>query len=135
MTDRWLFARSGRGLAGVTGANGLQAVENGPTAGYEVRSPGPRNSWLLRVGSLERFGSLSGFAAAMQAGKLQVMPGEHVAFADPEHGELRLDWSGAFTVAARDRRHDVHAVDPELTLDDGRTLDLQALDGGGRARA
>jgi hypothetical protein len=71
----------------------------------------------------------------MQAGKLEVMPGEHVAFADPEHGEVRLGWPGAFTVAGRDRRHDVPTVDPELTLDDGRTLDLQRLDGEGRARA
>jgi hypothetical protein len=134
-SERWLFVRSGRGLAGVMAANGLQAVERGPTAGYELRSPGPRNTWLLRVGSLEGFGSLFGFASAMQAGKLEVMPGEHVAFADPEHGEVRLGWPGAFTVAGRDRRHDVPTVDPELTLDDGRTLDLQRLDGEGRARA
>jgi hypothetical protein len=121
---RWLFVRSGRGLAGVMAANGLQPVESGPTACYELRSPGPRNSWLLRVGSLERFGSLSGFASAMQAGGLEMRPGEHISFADPEHGEVRLDWSGVFTVAGRDRRHDVRAVDPELTLDDGRTLGL-----------
>jgi hypothetical protein len=60
----------------------------------------------------------------MQAGGLEMRPGEHISFADPEHGEVRLDWSGVFTVAGRDRRHDVRAVDPELTLDDGRTLGL-----------
>jgi hypothetical protein len=124
MTDPWLFVQSGRGLAGVMAANGLQPVESGPTAGYEVRSPGPRNTWLLRVGSLDRFGSLRGFASAMQAGDLAVAPGEHVAFADPEHGEVRLAWSGRFSVAGRDRRHGVRSVDPEPTLDDGRALDL-----------
>jgi hypothetical protein len=134
-SERWLFVRSGRGLAGVMAANGLEPVESGPTAGYELRSPGRRNSWLLRVGSLERFGSLSGFASAMQAGVLRVVAGEQVCFVDPEHGELRLDWAGTFTVAGRDRRHDVRAIDPELTLDDGRLLDLRRLDGEGRARA
>jgi hypothetical protein len=124
LAGRWVFVQSGRGLAAGMAANGLESVESGPTAGYEVRSPGPRNTWLLRVGSLGRFGSLHGFASAMQAGGLEVVAGEHVAFTDPEHGDVRLHWSGAFSVAGRDRRHDVLSADPELTLDDGRTLDL-----------
>jgi hypothetical protein len=125
-SDRWVFVQSGRGLAAVMAANGLEAPPCGPTAGYEPRSPGRGNTWLLRVGSLDRFGSLRGFASAMQAGEFEVVPGEHVAFTDPEHGEVCLDWSGSFTVAGRDRRHDVRSVDPALTLDDGRTLDLAA---------
>jgi hypothetical protein len=40
---------------------------------------------------------------------------------------MRLDWSGAFTVAGRHRRHEVRAADPELTLDDGRPLDLRSV--------
>jgi hypothetical protein len=121
MAGTWLFVQSGRGVAALMAANGLQLVESGPTAGYEVRSPGRRNTWLLRVGSRDHFGSLRDFASAIQAGDPAVVPGEHVAFADPEHGTLRLDWSGSFSVAGRDRRHDVRSVDPELTLDDGRT--------------
>jgi hypothetical protein len=123
-SGRWLFVRSGRGLAAIMAANGLKALQSGPTAGYELRSSGRANTWLLRVGSLDRFGSLSGFASAMQAGGLEVVPGEHVAFTDPEQGDVRLHWSGAFRVAGQDRRHDGRSVDPELTLDDGRTLDL-----------
>ena len=126
----WLFLRSGRGLAGIMAANGLQAVDSGPTAGYEVRSPGSRNTWLLRVGSLDRFGSLRSFASAVRAGGLRVAPGEHLALADPELGDVRFDWSGAFAVAGRDRRHDVLATTPELTLDDGRTLDLRSIASG-----
>jgi hypothetical protein len=128
LTERWLFVRSGRGLACVMAANGIEAVESGPTAGYEVRSPGARNTWLLRVGSLERFGSLCAFASNLQASGLQVVPGEQVAFADPEHGEVHLGWSGPLTVAGRDRRHDVCTVEPELTFDDGRTVDLSSTD-------
>jgi hypothetical protein len=124
-----VFVQSGRGLAAIMAANGLKAPQSGPTAGYELRSPGRANTWLLRVGSLDRFGSLSGFASAMQARGLEVVPGEHVAFTDPEHGDVRFSWSGAFSVAGQDRRHDVRSVDPELTLDDGRTRDL-AGDGG-----
>jgi hypothetical protein len=130
LSGPWLFLRSGRGLAGVMAANGLQAVEDGPTAGYEVRSPGPRNTWLLRVASLDRFATLRSFASAMQADGLRVTPGAHVAFADPELGNVRFDWSGAFTVAGRDRRHDVLATDPELTLDDGRMLDPRSIASG-----
>jgi hypothetical protein len=124
MAGRWVFVQSGRGLAAVMAANGLEVPPIGPTAGYELRSPGCANTWLLRVASLDRFDSLRGFVSAMQAGALEVVPGEHVAFTDPEHGEVRLRWSGAFIVAGRDRRHDVLSADPELTLDDGRTLDL-----------
>jgi hypothetical protein len=128
-SGRWLFVRSGRGLAAIMAANGLEVPPSGPTAGYELRSPGRANTWLLRVGSLDRFGSLRGFAAAMQAGGLEGVPGERVAFTDPEHGEVCLRWSAAFSVAGRDRRHEVRSVDPELTLDDGRTLDLAENDG------
>jgi hypothetical protein len=130
LSGPWLFVRSGRGLAAVMAANGLQPVESGPTAGYEVRSPGRYNTWLVRVGARERYGSLAAFAAALRAEPILVVPGEHVSFRDPEHGEARLGWSGRFTVAGRDRRHDVPSVDPELTLDDGGTLDLRAIANG-----
>ena len=46
-------------------------------------------------------------------------------FADPELGDVRFDWSGACTVAGRDRRHEVLAAEPELTIDDDRALGLR----------
>jgi hypothetical protein len=130
LSDPWLFVRSGPGLAAVMAANGLRAIETGPTAGYEVRSPGSRNTWLLRVASRERYRSLDAFASAMRAGWLQVTPGERVFLRDPDLGEVRFDWSGTFIVAGRDRRHNVLATEPDLTLDDGRTLDLRSIANG-----
>lgn len=90
---RWLFLRSGRGLAAVMAANGLQRVE-GPTAGYELRSPGRHNSWLMRVAPLERFGSLERFAVAMRRAELDLEAGHRIGIADPDHGVVRLDQSG-----------------------------------------
>jgi hypothetical protein len=124
-SEPWLFLRSGRGLAALMAANGLQAVESGPTAGYEIRSPGRRNTWLLRVGSLERHGSLEAFASAIRTEGLEMTPGEEVSFRDPELGDVQFDWSGGFTVEGQDRRHDMLAMEPEFTLDDDRALDLR----------
>lgn len=119
----WLFVRSGRGLGAVLAVNGLEPVEAGPCAGYELRSPGRANGWLLRAGSLDHFGSLAGFARALLAARLEAMPGEALAFADPEHGPVSLDWSGRLLVAGREQGGGPPAVVPELLLDDGRRLE------------
>jgi hypothetical protein len=117
---RWLFLRRGRAVGAVMAANGLMPVESGPCAGYELRSPGRRNTWLLRAGSLERFGSLDAFAAAMRAIEPELTAGERILYLDPEHGEVMLDWAGRFTVAGTDRRHAIDAVDPVIEFEGGR---------------
>jgi hypothetical protein len=116
---RWAFLRSGRGLAAVLAGNGLEAVTAGPTAGYELRSDGRDNSWLLRVDSVEHHGSLDAFAAVMRQASLSVDPGRRLAFADPELGEAVLDQAGRLTIAGVERPHDVLSVEPELTLGAG----------------
>jgi hypothetical protein len=119
----WLFLRRGRALGAVMAAGGLEPVLAGPCAGYELRSPGRHNTWLLRAGSLESFGTLDGFAAALRAAVSAVTPGQHILLHDPEHGPVMLDGSGRFTVAGIDRRHRVDAVEPVLEPDDTRAPD------------
>lgn len=46
----WLLVRSGQGAAALYAANGLHPIENGPTAGHEVRSNGRRNAWIVAIG-------------------------------------------------------------------------------------
>lgn len=46
----WLLVRSGRGAAALYAANGLRPVDDGPTAGHEVRSDGRRNGWIVAIG-------------------------------------------------------------------------------------
>jgi hypothetical protein len=123
----WLFLRRGRALGAVMAANGLAPVESGPCAAYELRSLGRRNTWLLRAASLDRYGSLDAFAAAMRAAATpEPTAGEHVAVRDPEHGLVVLDWSGRFTVAGLDRRHRTDSVAPVFDPDDGRAPDLRS---------
>jgi hypothetical protein len=114
----WLFLRRGRALGAVMAANGLEPVESGPCAGYELRSPGRANTWLLRAASLDRFGSLDAFAAAMRAAAPVAVPGERVALRDPEHGPVAFERaSGRFTVDGADRRHRTDSVEPVLEED------------------
>lgn len=46
----WLLVRSGKGVAALFAANGLHPIDNGPTAGHEVRSDGRRNAWIVAIG-------------------------------------------------------------------------------------
>jgi hypothetical protein len=110
----WLFLRQRGGVAAILAANGLAPMTQGPTAGYELRSPGRRNSWLVRVDSLERFGTFDHFVATITSARLEVAAGERLSFTDPRLGTVALDWSGHFTVEGVDRRHDVRSVEPVL---------------------
>jgi hypothetical protein len=116
LEGQWLFLRAGRGLAAVMAAGGLATVD-GPCASYEIRSPGRRNTWLLRVASLERFGSLDAFAAAMPAGVQVAVPGERLVFRDPEHGVVSFAWEGPLSVAGRPREHRCRSPEPVLRPD------------------
>ncbi|HMR33408.1 MAG TPA: hypothetical protein PKA13_22405 [Geminicoccaceae bacterium] len=119
--DRWAFMRSGGGVAAVLAANGIAAVD-GPTSAYELRSPGRRNSWLLRVDSLERYGSLGAFAAAFRRSDPQIEPGVDLAFRDPDHGEVRLDANGRLTAGGGPRPQEAVVSMPQPCRDDGLPL-------------
>jgi hypothetical protein len=113
---RWAFLRSGRGVGAVMAANGLETVD-GPTAGYELRSPGRHNSWLLRVDSLQRFKSLDAFAEAMRSASLNVEPGSALMFADPDHGVAELDRHGRLMIGGQHVEPGPLSATPELTRD------------------
>lgn len=113
---RWAFLRSGRGLAGLFAANGLESVA-GPTGPYELRSPGRHNSWLLRADSLDRCGSFAAFAAAMHRAEATALPGRELALVDPEHGRVALDADGRLAVGGIERPHDTLSVEPVLSPD------------------
>ena len=115
---RWAFLRSGGGVAALLAANGLEAV-GGPTAGYELRSPGRRNSWLLRVDSLERYGSLDRFAAAFRRGEPRADPGAELILFDPDHGEMRLDAAGRLMAGGVARPQRAVVTMPQPLRDDG----------------
>jgi len=115
----WLFLRKGRGLAALFAANGLEAMADGPTAGYELRSPGPANSWLMRAGSVDLFGSLDAFAQAMRRALLEVEPGTRLILDDPRQGRVVADWDGSLSVRGEDRRHCVDSALPAISLDSG----------------
>ena len=46
----WLIARSGRGFSALWASNGLELINDGPTAGREARSYGPLCGWAAIVG-------------------------------------------------------------------------------------
>ncbi len=113
---RWAFLRSGRGLAAVMAANGLEAVD-GATAHYELRSPGRGNSWLLRVDSVERGGSLDAFAARIRSAALSIEPGEALRWADPDLGAIAFERFSGLSVDGIGRPHDASEPEPALSFD------------------
>lgn len=121
LEGRWAFLRSGGGVAALMAANGLDGVD-GPTAGYELRSPGRQNTWLLRVDSLERYRSMDAFMDAFRRSEPSIDPGSGIALLDPDHGEVRLDARGQLVAGGMIRSQRAVVSRPQPQRDDGLPL-------------
>ena len=116
---RRVLIRAGRALALLQGDQALAWVETGPTAGFELRQPGHRSQWLVRLSDLDREGSLAAFGARMAGLTARCDADDAVTIDDPDYGPVRCGRGG--TVAAEGRRLDparwTHAG--QATLSDG----------------
>jgi hypothetical protein len=98
------LARSGDGLALLRAHGPLTAVTEGPSANCELRLPGRRGRWLLRLGATAQHGSLQAFARRFRGLLQQPQPDGRILVDDPDYGMVEFHPDG--TVAAEGRRLD-----------------------------
>jgi hypothetical protein len=98
---RWRCARRGNSFIGVYAHNGLRAVERGPNRRRELRSPGRRNVWLLRLGDSLEFGDFAQFCGSMGEVRVLMRRDLVVEVKEPVYGRLRLHWNGPAYVGRR----------------------------------
>jgi hypothetical protein len=111
------FAEAGNAFLMLAASAPLVEVTAGPTAGNELRLPGRKGTWIVRLGERASAGSLNGFGARF--GHLEVSEGDGgtLVVDDPEYGEVRFLPDGS--VHAEDR-----VVDPSHFTVQGRATRL-----------
>jgi hypothetical protein len=96
------FAQSGRGLVMLKVDAPFAPVDRGPTAGNELRVPGNKNTWVIRLGQVNDQGPLDTFASVFSALIAREEEGGMLAVNDPEYGNVlfhadgRIDAEGRF---------------------------------------
>ncbi|PRD40877.1 hypothetical protein C5748_24305 [Phyllobacterium phragmitis] len=101
VTGETAVARSGNGLVLLKGSARLERVGEGPTAGNEMRLPGRRGIWIIRLGDAGRDGSEEAFAARFAG--LALVPGENDALVinDPDYGPVTFHADGRTAAEGR----------------------------------
>jgi hypothetical protein len=92
------LARSGKGVALLIGSDTLASVEEGPSAGAELRIAGRNTRWIVR---LAEAGDLASVDA--RYGKLSVLSEEDGTFVieDPDYGPVRFKDDGLVEAEGR----------------------------------
>ncbi|MCX2721502.1 hypothetical protein [Roseibium salinum] len=111
------IARSGKGLLMLKGSGPLTLVEEGPTAGNEIRLAGRKGMWIVRLGATQNEGSDEEFASRFSG--LTVTEGDADTFVlvDPDYGPVTLYGDGR--VAAEGR-----VIDPSQWSVEGHAAEL-----------
>ncbi len=90
-----IFGRKGDGYIALTAKNGLNMPVEGPTAHRELRSPGPQNIWLCRMGSAAEDGDLPAFQARINENP-PVFDGQRVQLKNLRSESLSFGWEEPF---------------------------------------
>lgn len=111
-------ARSGEGLVVLKGSSAFERAESGPGAGVELKLPGRKATWLVRLGDTANHGSLSRFSSAF--GSLSARLGSDGAMLvdDPEYGLVRFCQDGRVEAEGR-------ALEPEDWSIGGKSVEWQ----------
>lgn len=104
------LARSGRGVAVLIGSGDLLAVEEGPSAGAELRLAGHKTRWIVRLAEADsvaeaedRYGNL---AATLEEDGAYVVT-------DPDYGTIRFRADGSVEAEGRVIRREDYTVQGE----------------------
>ncbi len=110
-------ARSGDGLLLLKGNAPLQLVEDGPTAGNEVRLPGRQGVWIIRLDDLQNAGSEEEFASLFAELAVTLQKDGTFVITDPQYGEMVLHEDGRIAAEGR-------IVDPADWSVEGKAIEF-----------
>jgi hypothetical protein len=93
-------ARSGDGLVLLKGTSAFVEVEDGPTAGNELRLPGRRARWIVRVSDAAVDGDLDSFSSRFDGLAVKEI-GDEFSVTDPEYGAVIFRADGTIIAEGR----------------------------------
>lgn len=111
------LASCGDGRVLLKGHAAFLPVAEGPTAGNELRLPGRKAVWIVRLGQSSRHGSLADFATKFAGLALSEEEGGALGMVDPEYGRLRFLADGRIEAEGR-------TIDPETWTVAGQATQL-----------
>ncbi|WP_309083579.1 hypothetical protein [Chelativorans sp.] len=118
VNGRVIAAQSGEALLLMVGNADFEQVMAGPTAGIEVRLPGRKGCWLVRLSDVGTEGSLAAFLARFSAMKAET-GGDMIVINDPDYGPVTCEASGLIRAEGR-------ILDPRLWSIEGEARLLKA---------
>lgn len=95
------LAAGGDGLVLLKGHAPFEPVEEGPTAGNELRLPGRKAVWIVRLGEASRHASPDAFARTFAGLTLVEEAGGTLSIIDPEYGRVRMHADGRVEAEGR----------------------------------
>ncbi len=117
LENGWLLVRAGTGFAALHATNGLQLIEQGPTAGRELRSQGSVAGWAAVVGSGDA-AAFQRFSERVRATDVKFDGSSRTLFLRPPgRAALTLSYSGDFTVGNQPRPFVHDQPQPVITYD------------------
>jgi hypothetical protein len=100
LDGHWAFARAGPGYVALWGDGPLRLTTSGRQAWQELRSTGPGQVWLSRVGRRAEDGSFEEFRASLRRHPPKA-EGLAVRWSDPGGEVLRFAWVGELEAGGR----------------------------------
>ncbi len=94
LADHAALARSGDGLAALFADGPLTPITTGPSAGCELRLPGRRGRWLLRLGDTAAHGGLPDFRRRYAGLALAETADGRMIVDDPDYGVVEFARTG-----------------------------------------
>ena len=73
--------------------------------GYELKSWGQKNTYIIELGSVEEYGSFENFTNLITEAPITITPlarGYDIQYTSPSQGEVSVAWEGNFNVAGTD---------------------------------
>ena len=111
-----ISVRSRSGQALLIGSTDFVAVNSGPTAGCEVRLPGSKGRWIVRLCDDKEISTLETFSNRFASISIKEDNGTLVVM-DPVYGEVRFGADGVVTAQSR-------TLDPQLWSIAGSSTEL-----------
>ncbi|HKJ62888.1 MAG TPA: hypothetical protein VKA94_13000, partial [Hyphomicrobiales bacterium] len=109
------LAQCGEGMVLLKGSSSFVSVEEGPTAGNELRLPGRKGIWIIRLGETSLGGSLDDFAAAFSGLAVTRDADDTLTIHDPEYGQVSFHSDGRVSAEGRVLNPDEWSIEGTAT--------------------
>lgn len=110
-------ATSGAGLVLLKGDSSFELVNDGPTAGNELRLNGHRSIWIVRLGNTDDHGAQGDFASRFANLSAKFGSDETIVIDDPEYGTVEFHNDGRVSAEGR-------ILDPDQWTVEGESVRL-----------